>query len=261
MRIRTIKPEFWTDSVMVQLPFLTRLFFVGLWNVADDHGWLEDEPDRLRMQLFPDQRIDAEACVDELVAAGRLARVLMEDGSRWLQILTWTRHQRVDHPGKPRRPDLPYKKAAIAEAARRAVAEKYGFPRDSGAESHPAFCYYCNAEGSIYWRFLSTGRRGLWVHFSGLHLDHIVAEHEGGTNDPSNLILACRRCNSSKGTGDFYEVAGILARKSEGSRLKGREKEGNGKGKEDKEKAVRGAPRALGEAPALAVHRLARRSR
>ena len=37
-RIRTIKPEFWIDDVIVELPFETRLLFIGIWNFADDAG-------------------------------------------------------------------------------------------------------------------------------------------------------------------------------------------------------------------------------
>ena len=32
------------------------------------------------------------------------------------------------------------------------------------------------------------------------HLDHIVAEQHGGTDDPANLAWACQRCNLCKGT-------------------------------------------------------------
>lgn len=33
-----------------------------------------------------------------------------------------------------------------------------------------------------------------------LSVDHVVPECEGGTIDPSNLVTACRKCNSKKGT-------------------------------------------------------------
>jgi 5-methylcytosine-specific restriction endonuclease McrA len=33
------------------------------------------------------------------------------------------------------------------------------------------------------------------------HLDHLVPVSTGGSDDPSNLALSCRRCNLSKGTG------------------------------------------------------------
>jgi 5-methylcytosine-specific restriction endonuclease McrA len=32
-----------------------------------------------------------------------------------------------------------------------------------------------------------------------LHLEHVIARQHGGTDDPSNLALACDRCNLYKG--------------------------------------------------------------
>lgn len=40
MRIRQVKPAFWSDAILAELPDATRLFYVGLWMVADDAGWL-----------------------------------------------------------------------------------------------------------------------------------------------------------------------------------------------------------------------------
>ncbi len=36
----------------------------------------------------------------------------------------------------------------------------------------------------------------LWAKF---HIEHIRARQHGGTDDPENLALACRRCNLCKG--------------------------------------------------------------
>ncbi|HJZ54227.1 MAG TPA: HNH endonuclease, partial [Gemmataceae bacterium] len=32
------------------------------------------------------------------------------------------------------------------------------------------------------------------------HIEHIVAQKHGGADDPSNLCLACERCNLFKGS-------------------------------------------------------------
>lgn len=37
------------------------------------------------------------------------------------------------------------------------------------------------------------------------HLDHVVPLSRGGTNDPSNLVLACPPCNTSKGAKTIQE--------------------------------------------------------
>jgi hypothetical protein len=40
MRIRQIRPEFFTDPVTAHLPPVVRLTYIGLWCVADDAGYL-----------------------------------------------------------------------------------------------------------------------------------------------------------------------------------------------------------------------------
>ena len=43
-RIRTIKPEFWEDEKLANFSFAARLFFIGLWNIADDQGVFKNNP-------------------------------------------------------------------------------------------------------------------------------------------------------------------------------------------------------------------------
>ncbi|MCS5946284.1 hypothetical protein LNP25_19480 [Klebsiella variicola subsp. variicola] len=51
-RIRTVKPEFWTDEKVVECSIPARLLFIGLFNFANDMGCLERSPKRLKMQIF-----------------------------------------------------------------------------------------------------------------------------------------------------------------------------------------------------------------
>ena len=60
-RIRTIKPEFWTDEKIVELSAFARLLFIGLWNFADDAGRMEFSAKRLKMQIFPADDVDISA--------------------------------------------------------------------------------------------------------------------------------------------------------------------------------------------------------
>ena len=52
MRIRQIKPAFWSDSRLAELPEATRLFYVGLWMVADDAGWFRWDPVEVARDLY-----------------------------------------------------------------------------------------------------------------------------------------------------------------------------------------------------------------
>src|SRR5690625_811136 len=123
-RIRSIKPEFWTDEVIVQLPFEARLLFIGLWNFADDYGGMQDRPERLQMQIFPgDPTVNVAELIDLLIVAGLLDRYVdAEEGNYALQIRNWQRHQRVDNPGRIRLIGESYRKLAIPNEARRGIA-------------------------------------------------------------------------------------------------------------------------------------------
>jgi hypothetical protein len=90
-RIRSIKPEFWTDTKIVNLPFETRLFFQGLWTFADDCGHIENEPLQLKLRILPADDVDASDLIDQLVEAGLIVRL-----SGCLLITGFEKHQRVD---------------------------------------------------------------------------------------------------------------------------------------------------------------------
>jgi len=109
LRNRMVKAEFWTDPELLRWPLAKRLFYQGLWAVAEDSGCLEDDPFGWKLQLFPSP-IDSSVTVemltewrDELVAAGKLFRY-DADGKCYLYIRTFHQHE---HPRNPQRPDLP----------------------------------------------------------------------------------------------------------------------------------------------------------
>lgn len=71
MRIRSIRPEFWKDEDLAALDPMDRLLFIGLWNLSDGHGYLDDRPQRIRAELFPYQPdYDVDAGLDRLQASG-----------------------------------------------------------------------------------------------------------------------------------------------------------------------------------------------
>lgn len=53
MRIRTIKPEFWTSEAMCSLSKETRLTAIALLNYADDDGYFWANPTLVKAALFP----------------------------------------------------------------------------------------------------------------------------------------------------------------------------------------------------------------
>lgn len=73
-RIRTIKPGFFKNEELADLPAMTRLFFIGLWTQADRAGRLEDRPKRLKAEIFPYDTYDVEKGLNDLHNAGFILR-------------------------------------------------------------------------------------------------------------------------------------------------------------------------------------------
>lgn len=91
-RARNIKPGFFKNDVLVELPFEYRLLFIGVWTMADRAGRLEDRPTKIRMEVFPADSVDVDSGLQALHDKGFIARYAV-DGVRYIQILTWDKHQ------------------------------------------------------------------------------------------------------------------------------------------------------------------------
>jgi hypothetical protein len=92
-RARNIKPGFFRNEVLAELPALSRLLFIGLWTLADREGRLEDRPKRIKADLFPyEEQVDVESMLTELSAKGFVIRYVV-DGHRFVQIANFSKHQ------------------------------------------------------------------------------------------------------------------------------------------------------------------------
>ena len=60
MRARNIKPGFFENEVLSELPAHTRLLYIGLWCYADREGRFEWKPKRIKAVIFPYENIDVE---------------------------------------------------------------------------------------------------------------------------------------------------------------------------------------------------------
>lgn len=99
-RIRSIKPEFWTDEKLSLLDPLTRLVFLGLISMADDAGRLVDSVRLLDGQLFPNTEDTCKDSLEILARMSRIVRYRSSSGQALIQILNWERHQKIDNPNK-----------------------------------------------------------------------------------------------------------------------------------------------------------------
>ncbi|HHV79066.1 MAG TPA: hypothetical protein GXX40_05570 [Firmicutes bacterium] len=109
---RQIKAAFWTDPDLLQWPREKRWFYIGLVQLADDSGCLEDSPFAFKIHLFPSP-LDADITIetitawrDELIAEGKLIPYEVE-GKRYLFIANFHKHQTPDYPTPPSRASIP----------------------------------------------------------------------------------------------------------------------------------------------------------
>lgn len=91
-RARNIKPGFFRNADLVELPMEARLLFIGLWTLADREGRLEDRPKQIKMEIFPADSVDCDALLMQLASTGMVARYEV-DGKRYLQVVNFTKHQ------------------------------------------------------------------------------------------------------------------------------------------------------------------------
>lgn len=102
MRARNVKPGFFKNEQLAELPCEARLLFIGLWGLADRAGRLEDRPKRIKMEVFPADSFDVEPLLAALEGQGLIARYVIGDG-RYIEIPTWNKHQRPHHNEVPSR--------------------------------------------------------------------------------------------------------------------------------------------------------------
>jgi hypothetical protein len=99
-RARNIKPSFFKNDVLVELPYETRLLFIGLWTLADREGRLEDRPRKIKMELFPADDCDVDSMLQQLADAGFIERygastvqTRCKHQAEYIQILKFGKHQ------------------------------------------------------------------------------------------------------------------------------------------------------------------------
>jgi hypothetical protein len=91
-RARNIKPSFFQNEELGELPALARLAFIGMWTIADYKGCIEFRPKRLKIQLLPYDDCDLEQLTINLDKSGFI-RIYSVSGQRFIKILNFEKHQ------------------------------------------------------------------------------------------------------------------------------------------------------------------------
>jgi hypothetical protein len=109
-RIRTIKPDFWTDGNIVKLSPFARLLYIGMWNFTlCDFGHVADDAFKLKLQVLPSDNVDVDSLLAELMSGGRVRRVEDPDGRTYLHVKRFEDHQKIDPRWKTRCPACAHK--------------------------------------------------------------------------------------------------------------------------------------------------------
>jgi hypothetical protein len=123
MRIRSIKPEFWSSDDIAELPWDARLLFIGLWSYVADSGVGRDNDKLIAADLFPleDDPLETLATVSRGLAtlsdAGLITRYRVGT-KRFLHITNWSAHQKIDKPTRSPFPPPTCEDAEFGEPSR-----------------------------------------------------------------------------------------------------------------------------------------------
>jgi hypothetical protein len=116
MRARSLKPGFFSNEELLDLPFEYRLLFAGLWCVADREGRLEDRPKRIKLHVFPGDDVNISDGLNALCTKRFIQRYEVE-GVKYIQILSWRKHQNPHPNESPSTIPAPPKEEALTTNA------------------------------------------------------------------------------------------------------------------------------------------------
>lgn len=100
-RIRSVKPQFWSDEKIGKLSVEARCLFIGIWNFADDEGILQWTPTYLRSCVFPHDNYiieDITDMMDQLVKLKLMRVYKSRKGDNFAQVANFCHHQSPNNP-------------------------------------------------------------------------------------------------------------------------------------------------------------------
>ncbi|WP_059006587.1 hypothetical protein [Streptomyces specialis] len=110
-RIRTVKPDLFINERCAECSVTAVLTFIGLLTQADDQGRHRDNAAIIAGVLWPLRAehtpVHVEDDLHQLAGAGLICRYTGCDGKRYLHIVGWFEHQKIDKPSQSRLPACP----------------------------------------------------------------------------------------------------------------------------------------------------------
>lgn len=108
MRARNLKPDFFKNEKLAELPPLTRLLFQAYWCMADSRGVVEYRPKRIKAEALPYDNCDIHDMTLQLVTCNFLQLHEIPTGEQFIKVVNFEKHQHP-HPNEVKRADQPYK--------------------------------------------------------------------------------------------------------------------------------------------------------
>src|SRR5512139_6255 len=110
MKMRGIKPEFWSARKVARLSRDARLLFIGMWNFSDDYGCCQSDARLLKAWIFPyDDDVGpekVEAWRQELAGLDFI-RDYRYGSESYSWIVNFEKHQFIPRKSKKRNPVPP----------------------------------------------------------------------------------------------------------------------------------------------------------
>lgn len=107
MRARNIKPGFFDNEKLAELPALTRILYIGLWCYADREGRFEWRPKRIKANILPYDDCDIEEMLMSLHVMSFID-IYTTGNDRFGRIPKFREHQNPHpHEAKSRLPEPP----------------------------------------------------------------------------------------------------------------------------------------------------------
>ena len=110
-RIRSDKPEAYQSETLAEISLAAERTFKGMATITDDRGRLADKPAQINGELWSMRgnhtKDDLESELGEMVAVDLVCRYVGCDGKRYLHLVKWDQHQKIDRPSRSRLPRCP----------------------------------------------------------------------------------------------------------------------------------------------------------
>lgn len=111
-RRRMIDPKFWGDETIGKLDAQERLFYIGLFSLADDEGRICGSPAYLRSQIYPYDDTPLDSIVTWTLHLKDIGLIHIYDdptgnGSTYIDHPKWLKYQRIDNPAPSLLPPCP----------------------------------------------------------------------------------------------------------------------------------------------------------